>query len=200
MTAKSTHLLHRFGIRFRCEMVYKGLSSAHSPFPIPHSYSHPLQSLHFSTMPVTPVTAPDSGPTQHRAIVTLPKNTIAFIFGTATSGVKQQVEVKLRSEGTDLQDCTFEGLNTPLEVTQGGSGIAHQTTIVINPDSTRERELQLVFRSYGRDGYLRDIVQLDTNVNKPIPWVTNYTYNTEDGGDHDVHDTTLVVSVINTTK
>ncbi|KDQ57292.1 hypothetical protein JAAARDRAFT_207591, partial [Jaapia argillacea MUCL 33604] len=137
---------------------------------------------------------------QHRAFVTLPKNTIAFIFGTATAAYTQDVKVKLQfQDDTDLQAYTLQASNNPLEVTHGGSGIARQSTIVINPDSTRERQLELLFRIVV-DGKHRDIRQLDTHVNKPVPWVTNYTYNTEDGGDHDVHDTTLVVSVIDTVK
>ncbi|KDQ57290.1 hypothetical protein JAAARDRAFT_58756 [Jaapia argillacea MUCL 33604] len=137
---------------------------------------------------------------QHRAFVTLPKNNIAFIFGTATAAWTQDVKVKPQfQDDTDLQAYTLQASNNPLEVTHGGSGIARQSTIVINPDSTRERQLELLFRVVV-DGKLRDVHQLDTHVDKPVPWVTNYTYNTEDGGDHDVHDTTLVVSVIDSVK
>ncbi|KAJ8583978.1 hypothetical protein M405DRAFT_936900 [Rhizopogon salebrosus TDB-379] len=150
-------------------------------------------------------------------VIRFPKNYTAYIVGSATAGWKQEVKMKVQNlNGTDELQCTFEGTNHPMAVTSGGLGFMKQEAVVIEADNTIDRQIELDFRVFRVGATIpSDIKGFNKDTHSPLSWVTTYTvnslqsslgsgndspwhwqYSTEDGGDNDYHDTTLIVTFV----
>jgi len=131
--------------------------------------------------------------------ISLPKHYTAYIFGAATSGVLQTVQVQVQdTAGKDQGECTFTGHNEPLAV-RGGVAFQDTEAVVINANNSNDRQLKINFKT---GSGAKPVQGFKKYKNDPVNWVTNYTYCTEDGpgGGNDYHDTTLVVSLIKNNK
>jgi len=141
--------------------------------------------------------------TQLTDTISLPKNYTAYAFGTATSGMVQEVKVKVQStDGDDENECTLKALNKPLVVTGGSLGFMNQEAVVINADDSNDRQLEIIFKALDAKGNPQVMQGFKKDTHSPVNWVTNYTYHTEDSprGGNDYHDTTFVVSLVKINK
>jgi hypothetical protein len=60
----------------------------------------------------------------------------------------QQVVVKVqKTSGSDLNECSFQGLNGPMMITSGGLGFVNQQAVVV-PSDNKNRRLELIFSAY----------------------------------------------------
>ena len=82
-------------------------------------------------------------------IVTVLTAAHAAFLQSATAGWMQQVVVKVqKTSGSDLNECSFQGLNGPMMITSGGLGFVNQQAVVIPADKRKNRRLELIFSSY----------------------------------------------------
>ncbi|OAX33073.1 hypothetical protein K503DRAFT_804676 [Rhizopogon vinicolor AM-OR11-026] len=139
--------------------------------------------------------------------IKFPKGHTAYIFGSATAYRMQQVVVKVqKTSGSDLNECSFRGLNGPMAITSGGLGFVNQQAVVIPADNNKNRRLELIFSAYDNHMWAtsdaEDIkgFQKNTQTSSVAPRVTSYIYRTEDGGDKDHDGTTFVVTLIADTE
>ncbi|OAX33502.1 hypothetical protein K503DRAFT_859759 [Rhizopogon vinicolor AM-OR11-026] len=137
--------------------------------------------------------------------IKLPSGYTAYLFGFATSRWMQQVVFKVQTtSGRDLDESKFQGLDGPMVVTSGGFklGFLDQQTVVIPADKIKTRHLEFIFSAYenqtlatGKAEEMKGF-QKDQYTSTVVPWVTNYIYRTEDGGDSDFSDTTFIVTLV----
>jgi hypothetical protein len=65
------------------------------------------------------------------------------------AGWMQQVVVKVQNtSGSDLNECSFQGLNSPMAITSGGLGFVNQQAVVVPADNKKNRRLELIFSAY----------------------------------------------------
>jgi len=68
---------------------------------------------------------------------------------SAIAGWMQQVVVKVQNtSGSDLNECSFQGLNSPMAIISGGLGFVNQQAVVIPADNRKDRRLELIFSAY----------------------------------------------------
>src|SRR5882757_9983647 len=61
----------------------------------------------------------------------------------------QQVVVKVQNtSGNDLNECSFQGLDSPMAITSGGLGFVNQQAVVVPADNKKNRHLELIFSAY----------------------------------------------------
>ncbi|OAX31350.1 hypothetical protein K503DRAFT_806132 [Rhizopogon vinicolor AM-OR11-026] len=73
----------------------------------------------------------------------------------------------------------------------------NQEAVVVPADDNNDRQIEIDFKVFKSGSTTASKIKgYKKDTHCPVSWVTNYTYNTEDGGDNDYHDTTLVVSLI----
>ncbi|OAX31482.1 hypothetical protein K503DRAFT_806036 [Rhizopogon vinicolor AM-OR11-026] len=134
------------------------------------------------------------------SIIKFLKGHTAYIFGSATAGRMQQVVVKVQNTGgSDLNECSFQGLNSPMAITSGGLGFVNQQAVVVPADNKKNRRLELIFSAYDpATGDAEEIEEFKTQeqISTVAPWVTSYIYRTKDEGDNDYDGTTFVVTLI----